>query len=161
MNAETMIKEYWEYKKETEILKNQLLNFRGVTEVDMIEAMNFSRPHEERVQKSGVADKTAKIALNYHRFLSKENEDLYRFIFNKYKCHAEEIMFFESAVDLLPDNLSLFIKDMIFNKLSWDELSYKYDVSRRTIGRYRRKAINKLNEIYDCRSQIEIEYMLS
>ena len=74
---------------------------------------------------------------------------------------SEEIGFFESAVKALPGKMGEVMQDMIFAQMSWDELAGKYYVSRRTIGRYRQKAIDDLVVLYEKHEAEMVAFMLS
>lgn len=53
------------------------------------------------------------------------------------------------------------MQDMVFSQTSWDELADKHFVSRRTIGRYRQKAIDELMILYEKHEAEMLAYMLS
>lgn len=75
MRAEEVLNKYQELKKEQAVLKFQLSRFKGITEDDIIESMTFSHADGERVQTSGVSDKTGKIAVNYKKIADWENDE--------------------------------------------------------------------------------------
>ena len=52
--VERMIKDYPSMVMERDCLRHQLANFRGVTEEEIIDSMNFSSPQGERVQTSNI-----------------------------------------------------------------------------------------------------------
>lgn len=60
---EQLIRDYPKMKTEQRCLFHQISDFRGITEQEMIDTMYFSQPEGERVQTSGIANKTASIAL--------------------------------------------------------------------------------------------------
>lgn len=45
--------------------------------------------------------------------------------------------------------------------MSWQELMVKYNVSHAMIGKYRKKAVDELQVIYDMRSQHAEMYILN
>ena len=46
---EKIIKEYHRMKKERNCLEHQIRNFKGISEKEMIDSMNFHSPEGERV----------------------------------------------------------------------------------------------------------------
>lgn len=158
---ERLIRDYPKNKMELKCLENQIRNFRGISEEEMIDSMYFTQPEGERVQTSGVSDKTSRIALSYRERLESVNRDWYEHLEKQYVSLAEEVGFFESAVNALQGKMGEVMRDMIFSQASWDELAGKHYVSRRTIGRYRQKAIDDLVVLYEKREAEMLSYMLS
>ena len=74
---EKIIKEYHRMKKERNCLEHQIRNFRGISEKEMIDSMNFHSPEGERVQTSNISNKPASIALNYHEKMERINQEWY------------------------------------------------------------------------------------
>ena len=140
---EALIRDYQKNKMELKCLEHQIRNFRGISENEMIDTMYFTQPEGERVQTSGVSDKTAKIAMSYRERMDAMNEEWYQHLEKQYFALAEEISFFESAVKALPGKMGEIMQDMIFSQASWDELADKHFVGRTTIWRYRQKAIDE------------------
>ena len=158
---ETLIRDYPKNKMELKCLEHQIRNFRGISEEEMIDTMYFSQPEGERVQTSGVSDKTAKIAMSYRERMDAMNEEWYQHLEKQYFALAEEISFFESAVKALPGKMGEIMQDMIFSQASWDELADKHFVGRTTIWRYRQKAIDELVVLYEKHEAEMTAYMLS
>lgn len=158
---EILIREYQKNKMELKCLEHQLRHFRGISEAEMIDTMYFTQPEGERVQTSGTSDKTARIALSYRDRMEKINQEWYEHLEKQYLSLAEEVGFFESAVKALPGKMGEIMRDMVFSQASWDELAEKHFVSRRTIGRYRQKAIDELVVLYEKHDAEMLAYMLS
>ena len=158
---EALIRDYQKNKLELKCLEHQIRNFRGISENEMIDTMYFTQPEGERVQTSGVSDKTAKIAMSYRERMDAMNEEWYQHLEKQYFALAEEISFFESAVKALPGKMGEIMQDMIFSQASWDELADKHFVGRTTIWRYRQKAIDELVVLYEKHEAEMTAYMLS
>jgi len=162
MNAETMMKEYQNMKKELTILKFQLGQFKGISEEDMIQSMQLSHPDgDERVQTSTLSDKTAKVAMNYRQIIERENDGWFNFLWERYRKMHEEVTFFEESVRNLSGNLPTLIMKMVSGESTWDDLAVEYDISRRSIGNYKKKAIAELNKAYQLRESCVQEFILS
>lgn len=158
---ETLIRDYPKKKMELKCLEHQIRHFRGISEDEMIDSLYFTQPEGERVQTSGVSDKTARIAMSYRERMDAINQEWYQHLERQYVTLAEEVGFFEGAVKALEGKMGEIMQDMIFSQASWDELADKHYVSRRTIGRYRQKAIDALVELYEKHEADMLAYMLS
>lgn len=162
MNAETMMREYKSMKQEKMVLEMQLSRFEGMTEDDVISMMTFShRDEEDRVQTSTLSDKTAKSAMNYRQVMARENDEWFDFLIKKYTKLSEELAFFEECVARLSGNLPGIITDMLTEGITWDMISTKYHVSRRSVGNYRKMAVKEMDAMYALRESCACEYMLS
>ena len=158
---EALIRDYQKNKMELKCLEHQIRNFRGISENEMIDTMYFTQPEGERVQTSGVSDKTAKIAMSYRERMDAMNEEWYQHLEKQYYALAEEISFFESAVKALPGKMGEIMQDIVFSQAAWEELADKYYVSRSTVWRCRQKAIDELVVLYEKHEAEMTAYMLS
>lgn len=162
MRAEQMMNEYKSMKKELGILEFQLSQFKGLTEDDIILSMQLSHPDgDERVQTSTLSDKTAKVAMNYRKIMERENDEWYKFLWERYKKMTEEVTFFESSVQKLSGVFPELIMDLLDDDITWDEMMIKYHISRTTISKYRKRAIMELNEQYEIRDRQIESFILS
>ena len=109
---------------------NQIRNFKGLDDVDMIESMYFTIPEGEKVQTSGTSDKTARIAVTYREKMDRINREWYEHLLKEYDDLRDEILFFESALKALSGDLPAIMTDMIINGETWDSLCSIYHVSR-------------------------------
>lgn len=161
MKAGAMFKGYRKMKQEILVLEFQLRHFDGVSDTDVIESMNYARPQGERVQTGETADKTGKTAICYRRVKERMDDDWYDSLFERYEHLNEEVTFFEYAVTQLSGRLQEFVKDLVMERMAWDELRIKYHVSHSMIGKYRKKAEKELDEMYEFRDKLEESYFLS
>jgi hypothetical protein len=159
--VEGIIRDYHKMKKQLNIAKFQLELFSGISESDIIESMSFSHPVGERVSGGGISDKTAKIAISLETRKEQMNSDLYDFYYGEYKSLSDKLSFFEYALTQLSDDLPCIMYDLMIQKYPWDELSAKYHVSKSMIGKYRKKAVRELTDIYEVRDNQMLQYMLS
>ncbi|MDO4301929.1 MAG: hypothetical protein Q4D26_11135 [Clostridia bacterium] len=161
MNAEYAFNNYKNWVVRKNILYVQLKNFVGITEREYIESLTFFQPQDERVQTSGISDKTSKIALNYKDKLKNENEDLLKYLSEEYRLICREMDFLEYGISTLSGYMPSLINDMVVKGMKWDELMAKYHISHSMVAKYRRKAIKELDVLYSERNRLDIEYMLS
>lgn len=158
---ETIIREYPQMKTELRCLEHQIKNFKGISETEMIESMNFSSPEGERVQTSNISNKPASIALNYHARMEEINREWYEHLEKRYLMLSEEVRFFEAALTALSGYLPDFMADMVVNGCTWDYLCEHYHISRTMVAKNRRKAIVELDELYRKHDDEMVSYMLS
>lgn len=161
MKANVMFKEYRRMKQEILVLEFQLRYFDSVSDKDVIESMNYAKPQGERIQTGETADKTGKTAIHYRRVKERMDDDWYDSLFERYEYLNEEVTFFEYAVTQLSGRLQEFVKDLVMERMAWDELRIKYHVSHSMIGKYRKKAEKELDEMYKFRDKLEETYFLS
>lgn len=145
---------------ERSCLENQIKNFKGLTELEMIDSLQFSQPDGERVQTSGISDKTARIAVSYKDKVNSINKEWQDHLEKKHAVIVEELIFFESAVLSLSGILPKFISDMVIKGLSWDNLADKYHISRTMVAKNRKKAIRELEALYIIQDKAVAEYIL-
>ena len=145
---------------ERSCLENQIKNFKGLTELEMIDSLQFSQPDGERVQTSGISDKTARIAVSYKDKVNSINKEWQDHLEKKHAVIVEELIFFESAVLSLSGILPAFISDMVIKSVSWDDLAAKYHISRTMVAKNRKKAIRELESLYAIYEKEMAEYIL-
>ncbi|MBB2481083.1 hypothetical protein H5P36_12875 [Bacillus sp. APMAM] len=158
---EKIMRSYQQMVMERNCLENQIMNFQGITESEMIESMNFVQPSGERVQTSGVSDKTSRIAINYKNRMNRINREWQEHLAKKHAALVVELLFFESAILSLSGILPDFISDMVIDGLTWDDLAAKYHVSRTMVAKYRKKAIRELEILYTIHDKQMEDYILS
>lgn len=161
MNMDKLFKEYGNWKRDLGILEFELSRFQGVPYDDVIESLCFSNPQGDRVQTSGVSDKTGKAAIIYRQVKNRMDDDWFDYLLERHKSIKEEKEFFEYALRQLSGKFPEMIWDMVAEQMSWQELMVKYNVSHAMIGKYRKKAVDELQVIYDMRSQHAEMYMLN
>lgn len=161
MKAIEMFKCYQQMKQECTILEFQMRDFMGVSPDDVIESMNYSKPPGDKVQTSNISDKTGNTAVLYRKVKERLDDGWYDSLYERYVYLYEEISFFEHAVTLLSGILPDLVHDLVMDNMKWDKLASKYYVSQTMIGKYRKKALKELNEIYTFREKHEITFLLS
>ena len=159
--VEKIMKKYRQMVMERSCLENQIKNFKGLTELEMIDSLQFSKPDGERVQTSGISDKTARIAVSYKDKVNSINKEWQDHLEKKHAVIVEELIFFESAVLSLSGILPKLISDMVIKGLSWDNLADKYHISRTMVAKNRKKAIRELEALYIIQDKAVAEYILS
>ena len=162
MTAEEMFDNYRKIKSEREMLSYQISHFVGLSKDDVIEAMTFARPEsDERVQTSNISDKTAKIAMNYQKIQSRENDDYHKFMIKRCQKIDDEIRFFEYAISLLGEPRSNIVFEMLNGEQTWSQISYSNHVSKSMLKKYRKTAIAEVEKQFQLRDELNIQYMLS
>ena len=159
--GENLFDKYHQWKKDRITLAFELSRFEGVSTDEVIESMCLSRPQDERVQTSGVSDRTGKTAVYYRKVAESMNDDWYDYTFRKYQYVKEEIEFFEYAVSRLSGRLPEVIRDMVVNGMQWKEAAAKYAVSEAMLTKYRKKGALRAGALYEGRAKHTEGYLLS
>ena len=159
--AEKIMQDYQQMVMERICLENQIRNFQGITEEEMIDSLQFSQPDAERVQTCGVSDKTGRIAVSYKDKMDRINKEWQAHLEKKHSVLLEELVFFESAVFSLSGILPDLISDMVVKGLTWDDLADKYHISRTMVAKNRKRAIRELEILYAIHDEEMAEYILS
>ena len=157
---EQLIKRYPEMVLERDCIRQQLLHFRGVTETDIIDSMNYGAPQGDRVQSSNIADKTASIAISYQDRVERINREWLAHLSTKLAALDEELSFLQAAIRSLPGELSDFMEDLVVNGMTWDSLEGRYHISRRTVSNYRKRGIQELDKLYTIHEKELAAYLL-
>ncbi len=159
--VERIIKDYPNMIMERDCLREQIRNFRGITEGEVIDAMNFSSLEGERVQTSSISDKTASIAVTYRERVCRINQEWLDHLSRKLLVLEEEIGFFHAALRALPPELAPLMWDLAVERLNWDFVEDKYHISRFTVSKYRKKALRELDRLYAAHDSDMADYLLS
>ena len=159
--VELLIRDYPKLVMRRDCLRNQLQNFKGVTEQEMIDTMNYSAPQGDRVQTSGVSDKTSSIAIAYHEKADRINREWVRHLVIKLAEVEAELDFFHACLSSISPDLVPFMHDLVVERMTWDSLEAKYHISRFTVSKYRRRAIAELDALYADHDREVVSYILS
>lgn len=143
-----MLKDYPDMVRERNCLVHQIANFRGVSAEEVIQSMYTPRADGERVQTSNISDKTSQIAFEYKDRQDTMNREWYQYLEDKMLAINSQICFLESALRSLSGILSGLMWDMVVQELKWDAIQQKYNISRTTVYRHRRRAIAELDKLY-------------
>lgn len=160
MDMEKLFKEYGNWKRDLGILEFELSRFEGVPYDDVIESLCFSHSQGDKVQTSGISDKTGKTAIIYRQLKERMDDDWFDYLIERYKSVKEEVDFFEYAVRQLGGKLPQVIRDMVVEQIPWKEIAGKYNVSEAMIAKYRKKALAELCVFYQAREETAERYML-
>lgn len=136
MRAEEMFENYGRMLEERKRLTKQINNFSGV-------------PKPEIQNES------------FRKLIEQENRDYQLFLAGRYRKLDDEITFFEDAVRMLGERKSEIIFMLLEGESSWDEIADKYHVSRSTVGKYRKQAIDSINKEHEIRDRMDLQYLLS
>ena len=160
METEKLFKEYRSWKKDMGLLEFELSRFEGVPYEDVIRSMCLGRPQGERVQGGGTSDKTGNAAVKYRQVKERLDDDWFDYLLGRYQAVKEELDFFEYAVGQLSGRLPEVVRDMVMEDMTWRALSEKYSVSEAMIGKYRKKALAEMRELYLMREKTAGRYLL-
>jgi len=157
---EKLLKDYPKMMRERNCVAREIAGFRGVTAEEVIESMYTIQTDGERVRTGGVSDKTANIAMNYKNKMDHINNEWLEHLEVKLMSLNNEIIFFEAALASLTGKLPAIMRDLVVERMTWDEAAEKYFVSSRMIGKYRKKATRELDALYEMHDAEAITFML-
>ncbi len=146
--VEHMINNYNTMIREKAVLRDMVNRLLEISKEEFIMLQNF-KPHTRYgAIDPGTIDRTGSIAVNY-------DDTYYCSIVTEINACNKQIwtlnnrlIFFESAMNNLSDNLPLFLHMYVVERLTWDVMCKKLNCSRTMLSRYRKKAINELVDIY-------------
>ena len=158
--VEKMIKEYPDMKFERSCLLNQMKSLK-ITEEDVIYSMCFSHPEGERVQTSGLSDKTAKVALSFRDRQRQMEEERYNFLFEKYRHLDEEITFLEETIADIPGEIGEIMSELVIKGDTWETVCFSHCVGTHKLSDMRKQGIKILIRAYQRRESMVASYLLS
>ena len=160
--VENIISNYQDMVKEREQISQRLKELQNefLTDRDIIEALSFSHPDDDRVQTSGTSDKTCKIALCYRDKKNKVLDDSYRYWTSRYNEINSEIETFEEAVKRLPGDLAEVMQLIVIDNNTWEQAETMLCMSRMSLHRVRKQAIDELVRIYRRKEAMECSILL-
>jgi len=144
-----LLKSHREIKKNLDILQFQIAHFSGLSYDEVIAALTFSSPEGEFVKNSNITDKSGKIALMYKALADSEGEELLKGMIRRYQTEKRELEVFEYCITLLEPKLAEVLTDMVINRMSWEDLKTKYNISQTTLARYRKKAVREITNMFE------------
>jgi hypothetical protein len=146
---EYLLKNYLKLKKDLEFLKYKRSCFEGITEEESIDVLTFSQPDGERVSTSNISYKTAKVALIYKKHMLTINRQGLQSIEYDIATLEYELNWLEYAIQRLDKAYLEVIKDLFMTGLTWDDICFKHRICRQTLGKYRRRALKEMIELFD------------
>lgn len=158
--VEKIIKDYPGMVREAKCLHQQIQNFHGVSEVEVIDSMNFSNPEGERVQTSNTPDKTATIGATYRERARRINQEWIDHLTTKLLWLEEELDFFRSSLRSLSPEYAAMMWDLVIEGMTWDSVEAAHHISRYSISKYRKKAIAELDALYAVHDREMADYIL-
>lgn len=132
------------YRKEKEKLYDMehfLENYKPISENTVIQSLVFEKNESERVSSSPSKGRGELLALTFREKMESENREYFDSNLQKYLSLKADLDFFEQSVSRLDREYQGLVKDLVFKGLTWDEVIYKHKMSRSTIARKRKLAI--------------------
>jgi len=148
-NVEALLTNYKELKCTLDLLAFRINYFSGLSWDHIIEELTFTSPQGERVTTSGVSDKTSRIALAYQNTSYDQNKEILQELVRRHRILKGELDLLEYCITLLEEELSDIATDMFINEMDWDGVCSKYNLSRTTLHRYRRRVLESIAEMFE------------
>lgn len=143
-----LLRNYKEIVATINMLKFELEQFQGVTDEEAIEALTYKKQTGDRVQTSGISEKTAHVGLIYKEYAKRINSEGKAEVINSIVPLESEIKILETAVEGLSYQECNVIKELYFTNKSLSRVAGELAMSERSVRYIRDAAINRLNSIY-------------
>lgn len=150
MNAHVLnlLETYRERERKIALLRYELEHPAHVSSQEMVEAMSLRRGDGSSLSGGHVADKTLYIALNYQEKLEQVNLDVAREIAVQLVELEQQQKRLRYYVSLLDEQKRMVIQLAYFDRLPWEAIAEKLEVSLRTAHKIKNKALGRLTEMY-------------
>lgn len=154
--VEYLLKNYKEILKDIDQLKFEYESFKGITQDEFIESLNFSsRKNDEfniKIQENKIQDKTSKIALVYSESLKRINKENKEEIYKMIKATELEIARLNYCINRLDQKLKAVIKELFLEKSTWNKTALKCSISEKTLSKYKNKGIDEIAKMFELSS---------
>jgi DNA-directed RNA polymerase specialized sigma subunit len=152
-NAKSVIeclKSYTSIKQQIEQLRFELTTYSAVDENELIESLALGTRLEGVSNRSSshLSDKTMAIALKYKKIKEEMEFESKGSIARQLRVLEAEIDRLEYYVSLLDKQKAAVIRLRYFEKKSWPDIEAELQISQRTIFRYRKEAVERLEYMY-------------
>lgn len=150
MNAHVLnlLETYRERERKIALLRYELEHPAHVSSQEMVEAMSLRRGDGSSLSGGHVSDKTLYIALNYQEKLEQVNLDVAREIAVQLVELEQQQKRLRYYVSLLDEQKRMVIQLAYFDRLPWEAIAEKLEVSLRTAHKIKNKALGRLTEMY-------------
>ncbi len=158
--VEYLLKNYKEILKDIDQLKFEYESFKGITQDEFIESLNFSsRKNDEfniKIQENKIQDKTSKIALVYSESLKRINKENKEEIYKIIKATELEIVRLNYCINRLDQKLKAVIKELFLEKSTWNKTALKCSISEKTLSKYKNKGIDEIAKMFDLGRKVRV-----
>lgn len=135
---------YRQYREERILLKSMLAHLDELSEDEIIIAMNYDVPDEIRGKRSIGSGHIPYIAMNYKKEFAKRYEEEARQCMERFMIVDKELAIIDAGIHLLPEDQQKFVKYYLEDNLTWFEIEELLSISHATLGRWRQKVSEKL-----------------
>lgn len=151
-----LLKNYNQMKQEIEALQYELSRVEAFSADEMIEAMTYSTPTDERVDSGRVSNKTSDIALTYAQNLAEQKMQMTQQINIRLHWLCETAERLDFYIDSLEAYQASALREHYFDGFSWRELAQLKNISTTTLMKHRDMAIRRLSEKYDTLNRLGV-----
>lgn len=146
----TKLKSYTHDKRRLLLLEYELSNLKKLSPLEMMETMAYRKSMEELISENAAPQqsKVLHIALSYKENTDKQNLEAYYEILEEWQALYLELHRLETYLGLLDDQPRQILQYVFFERKSWKELEEEIGLSRRTINRRKKDAVEALVEMY-------------
>lgn len=139
-----LLKNYNSMKLEQESLQFERSRLEQMKAEETIEAMTFTSPLTERVDSSGISNKTADIALNYKQCHVELKARLLSEVDSRLHWINDTLERLDFYIDSLEAHQASILRDYYFEGFTWRELQDLRGVTDKTLMKHRDDALKAL-----------------
>ncbi len=130
-------------------LVRMLQRLEGITPDEILVYLNYQHDAEVHVDiDPSLKDRTAKVALNYHKEFYKIYEQEYRDCFRMYDNIDRALVLLDSSIDNLPKQYKEFMEKYLYERKTWDCIALECNISRRSVEVWQKKSIKLIAEMF-------------
>jgi len=154
------LKAYPAMKRRLDQLCFELDNIPVVNESDFIESLALGvRPEGQGYRHGGhPSDKTMAIALQYKNIKRECEDEAYWEIKRELRSLESEVRRIEYYVSLLDKQQSDVIRLLYFERKTWEDAEIEMQISRRTLFKHRKNALNELVSMFSVLCSVQISF---
>ncbi len=152
-----MLVNYRGNERRIALLRYEINHPAFATADDMIEMMTFGRSDVSGASSGSISNKTLHIALNYEDRMNQLNDGtISEIAYQLYELERqqERLLYY---ISLLEQTESDIIRMTYIDGMVNDEIAQRLGVTIRTVSAHRRRAINRLCEMFEYLSELQNE----
>ena len=144
------LKGYTQDKRKLLLLEYELRNLTLISPSETLETMAYGNSMGEKVSGGTASsqDRMLHIALSYRDHANRQGIEAYREVVDEWQSLYAEVNRLETYLSLLHEQHHQILRCVFFEEKTWREIEAETGLSRRTINRRKKDAVEALVEMY-------------
>ena len=147
-HVEKMLKDYQQNKRIMAANAEAIELFVPLTDDEVLEMLNFGSRGELQVQNTNISQKVARISETYKRAANSWNKEALQAMMAEYQAALAEVSFVDYSIRQLPEREREIMSMFVVKAAAWTEVCNASHLSNAMVGKYRRKAIEQMSQVY-------------